>query len=338
MGQEFRKKTFLEQKKLTIQELCEYKRLLRRHQLLNDEKIKGIKFREYTHPIINFLIKGRRILNNQTLTIYDKKNKQKMIKEQKRPIIFAVTHTGKYDIEIVNEAIKKAYYLLSDDEEYMYRTIDGFITDWNGVIYVDSDYDKVTSDNPISDTQVALETSIKVLKDGANIMWYPESIWNLSPNSLVLRCKYGIIKAAIESNAVILPIALDQRGEYDKDFYVNIGEFIYPENLKIKYGNDKNGMIAAVNDLRDVLATLKWEIWESFEIESRKKIESDYYEKFIEKKISEWPFFTIEAIRKREYCPSSIVTEEEAFEHLDNINYNLKNAFLIKSKIKQYKK
>ena len=338
MGQEFKKKTFLEQQKLSIEELCEYKRSLRRYQLLNNEKIKGIRFREYTHPIINFLIKSRRILNNQTLTIYDKKNKQKMIKEQERPIIFAVTHTGKYDIEIVNEAIKKSYYLLSDDEEYMYRTIDGFITDWNGVIYVDSDYDKVTPDNPVSDTQVALETSIKVLKAGANIMWYPESIWNLSPNLLVLGCKYGIIKAAVESNAVILPIAIDQRGEKDKDFYVNIGNFIYPENLKIKDINDKKRQIEAVNELRDILATLKWEIWESFKVESREAITDDYYEKFIEKKISEWPFFTIGAIRKREYTPSSIVPEEEAFEHLNNINYNLNNAFLMKSKMKQYKK
>ena len=335
---DFKKLTFLEQRKLTIEELCEYKRNLRLYQLMNNEEIKGIKFREYTHPIINFLIKARRILNFQTLTVYDKKNKQKMIKDQKRPIIFAITHTGKYDIEIVNEAIKKSYYLLSDDEEYMYRTVDGFITDWNGVIYVDSDYDKATPENPIPDTQVALETSIKTIKAGANEMWYPESIWNLSPNLLVLHCKYGIINAALEANAVILPIALDQRGEKDKDFYVNIGEFIYPEDLKAKYANDKNGNIEAINDLRDILATLKWEIWERFPVESRSKFGPNYYEEFLAKKIAEWPYFTIDAIRKREYCPPNIVTEEEVFKHLDYIEYNINNAFLMKAKTKQYKK
>ena len=80
MEENFKKKTFLEQRKMTIEELCKYKRDLRRYKLFSNEEIKGIKFREYTHPIINFLIKGRRILNCQTLTVYDKKNKQQRTK------------------------------------------------------------------------------------------------------------------------------------------------------------------------------------------------------------------------------------------------------------------
>lgn len=315
----FKKLNAIQRSKLSIEELCEYYRNLRKYVLENNDKIKGVKFHDFVHPVINFLIKGRRIVNGQKLTVYNKVDKN-----EKGPIIFAVTHTGKYDIEIVNEAIKKSYYLLSDDEEYMYRTIDGYVTDLNGVVYVDSDYPE--------DQLVAKETSIKLMKQGANIMWYPEGIWNLSPNELVLPCKYGIIDAALEAQATIIPIALDQR---DKDFYVNIGKPISYDELGVTNKEDKTQMINAINNLRDELATLKYDIWAKFPTESRSEIPDDYYDKFIDEKIAEWPFFTKEVIEKRIYKPKNIISEEEVFKPLNNVEIGKHNAFLLR---KQYRR
>ena len=244
MEKEFKKLTIVEQKKLTMEELCVYKRKERQYLAYSDKKLKGVNIRKAIHPIINFLIKGRRIKLHQTLTTIGKVPKN----PEKRPIIFAVTHTGKYDIEIVNEAIKKSYYLLSDDEEYMYRTVDGYFTEANGVVYVDSDYH--------DDMAAAKIICEKALSQGANVMWYPEGIWNLSPNLLILPLKYGIIDSAIKTNALILPVAIDQK---ENDFYVNIGQFIYPEDLPVKDSNDKKGKILSATILRDQMATLKWE-------------------------------------------------------------------------------
>lgn len=308
MKREFNQLSLLEKRKLTIEELCQYKRELRKYQVETKQKIKGIELKKAVHPIINFLIKGRRIFAKQTLTCYKSsednveilKNKKTIVTDLKKitkPIIFAITHTGKYDIEIVNEVITLPYYLLSDDEEYMYRTIDGYITELNGVIYVDSDYPE--------DLKVAKETSIKVLNQGGNVMWFPEGIWNLSPNQMILPCKYGIIDVAKETGAVIVPIAIDQK---NKDFFVNVGKEIYPEKLKATTQEDK---IESINYLKDVLSTLKWQIWEQYGIEQRKDIPFDYYEKFIEEKIAEWPFFTIKDIEKRVFKPKNMLTYEE---------------------------
>lgn len=335
MQNEFDKLSLLEKKKLTIEELCEYKRKLRKYQVETNQKIKGIEVKKVIHPIINFLIKGRRIFANQTLTCYKSnqeevkqlRNKKEIVKNLKRitrPIIFAITHTGKYDIEIVNEVITVPYYLLSDDEEYMYRTIDGYITELNGVIYVDSDYPE--------DLKVAKETSIKVLNQGGNVMWFPEGIWNLSPNQLILPCKYGIIDVAKETGAVIVPIAIDQK---DKDFYVNVGKEIYPEDLKINTQKEK---IESINYLKDILSTLKWQIWERFPIEKRNDIPSNYYENFIEEKIAEWPFFTIQDIEKRVFKPKNMITYEEVLIEplLRAREYKENQKVLKKSKTEKY--
>lgn len=46
--------------------------------------------------------------------------------------------------------------------------------------------------------------------------------------------------------------------------------------------------------LRDSLATLKYEIWEKAGVESRRDIPFDYWEKFILKRISEWPGYSMD--------------------------------------------
>ena len=294
MSKEFKRLTIVEKSKLNMDELCEYERDRRDYLANNNKKLKGVVFRKIVHPVINAAIKSRRLKLKQTLTVYNE------VKKVNRPIIFSVTHTGKYDIEIVNEAIKKSYYLLSDDEEYMYRTVDGYFTIVNGVIYVDSDFK--------NDMLNAKKISKKVLNQNGNIMWYPEGIWNLSPNSLILPCRYGIIETAVETNALILPIAIDQKGN---DFYVNIGEYIYPEEFNLKGLDDKEGKINGINLLRDKMATLKWEIWEKQGVVSRDTIPFGYQEKYVREKIAEWPYLSEQAIEKRIYHPTNMTNIED---------------------------
>lgn len=298
MEEKFKILSSREKRKLSIDELCTYNRRLRKYLVDINEEIKGIDFTKKIHPLITFLIKTRRIIAHQNLKTYNS-----VPKNLEQSIIFAITHTGKFDIEIVNEAIELLYYLLSDDEEYMYRTIDGYITDKNGVIYVDSDFPE--------DKKVAKETMIKILNQGGNVMWFPEGIWNLSPNLLVLPCQYGIVEVAVRTNSVIIPIAIDQR---KKDFIVNIGDCIYPERFKLYNINDVDQKIRGIDMLRDKLATLKWEIWEKFPIESRDSLPDDYYDKFVKEKIAEWPFLTKEDIDKRVFKPKNILTSEDVYE------------------------
>lgn len=119
-----------------------------------------------------------------------------------RPMIFAITHVGKFDIEVVSEAIQDHYYLLSGDYEHIQGIIDAPFLAINGVIYFN---EKVKQD------RVAVsERMIAHLKAGGNLMYFPEGTWNLSSNLPVLPCYWGIVEIAQKSNAIIVPVAAEQ--------------------------------------------------------------------------------------------------------------------------------
>ena len=139
-------------------------------------------------------------------------------KKNERPVIFAITHVGKYDIERAYEALNEHSILLFGTPEDVHGTFDGFMLEKLLVNYLDT--------NDKEDRKVAKHQMIKDLKNGANIMWFPEGTWNISPNLLVLPMRYGIIEVALEANVPIVPVAL----EYDLDnkiYYINIGKNFY---------------------------------------------------------------------------------------------------------------
>lgn len=355
----FKELSRAEKNKLSMDELCAYYRRQRKHAVVTNQEIEGIEAKRKFHPLITGAMLVRRLSNGQSLKVFKngaspiesiRTQAEKILnrntipksdvipKDTTRPVIFSITHTGKYDIEIVNEAIKSAYYLLSDDEEYMHRTIDGFFTEKNGVVYVDNDYPE--------DAHIAKETNKKILQKGGYIMWYPERIWNLSPNQMILYCKTGIIETAYETDALILPIGIDQKG---KDFLINIGDFVDPRDFETENGIlTKQNKINEIDRLRDKMANLKYQLWEKDPVKfddiiaeylekypnaERSQITEDYYERFVEERIAEWPFITKEDIDKMVFKPKNIVTEEEVFAPIKNIKQDTTFAERVKIKV-----
>lgn len=128
---------------------------------------------------------------------------------------------------------------------------------------------------------------MKALKQGIPMRIYPEAIWNLTENLPMMKIFPGAIQAAKECNVSILPIAIEQRG---KHFLFYVGE-------KMNFTDMEENV--AVQTLRDTLATLKWEIWESLPREKRVDIPEDYHEKFVQERLAECAGFTKELIEGR---------------------------------------
>lgn len=198
-----------------------------------------------------------------------------------RPIIFALTHVGKYDIEVSAVGIKEHFYLLSGDYEHLQGTFDGMFLLINGVIYFN---EKVKSDrDAVKDKMVAY------LRSGGNLMYFPEGTWNLKPNLPVLPCFWGIVEIAQKSNALIVPVAVEQ---YGKCFKLNIGK-----NFDMmQFGTDKLEKSKAITALRDEMATLKWEIWENESVQKRGELNEDEWKNYVKQRLKEWPDFTEEYI------------------------------------------
>ena len=234
-----------------------------------------------------------------------------------KPIIFCITHIGKHDIEVCSQLLKKHYYLLSGDFENLHGTFEGNFLELNGIIYLNK-YDK-------EDKVRSKKVSIDTLKNGGNIMWFPEGIWNLSPNQSVLPLPFGIIEVAVKSDAAIVPVAIEQ---YEKEFYVNIGDVFDLEQYIKTYTDDLQLKLAAIADLRDAMASLKWQIWEYLNPWNRKELPNDYFDEFVNERLKEWHGFTYDDVRAREFRPKGIDEPREAFDHLNCIHPTAQNAFL----------
>ncbi len=116
-------------------------------------------------------------------------------------IIFALTHVGKFDIEVVSEAIRDHYTLLSGDYEHIQGIIDAPFIGLNGAIYFN---EKVKEDR-----RRATERMVALLKKGGNLMYFPEGTWNLHPVKPVLPCYWGIVDVARWGEAAIIPVAAE---------------------------------------------------------------------------------------------------------------------------------
>lgn len=132
---------------------------------------------------------------------------------------------------------------------------------------------------------------------------------------------------SIETNSQIVPVAIEQ---YGSDFLINIGEnYSIIDTTDI----DKNRY-----DLRDKMATLKYEIFENYpSIQIRKELASyeELKKKFIEEKLNEYknpqtkePYFTEEFIENRVYKEKGVTKPKDAFSYFSNIELNDKTKFM----------
>lgn len=270
--------------------------------------------RKLIHPILLSLIKAKNKFSGfEIIKIHSK------IEQTKKPKIFCITHIGKYDIEICSEVLKEHYYLLSGDFENLHGTIDGGLIELNGIIYLNK------SDK--EDKTKSKEKCIEILKQSGNIMWFPEGIWNLSPNLPVLPLPYGIIEVAVKADAIIVPVAIEQ---YDKEFRINIGSSFWLDDYINRFTDMTELQLVAISDLRDILATLKWEIWESKPMLLRRKVSKDYFEIFINTRLAEWHGFTYSDVIARQFHPKGIISPDEASAYLSDLQPNRNNAFLFR--------
>lgn len=265
----------------------------------------SLKRRKKFYPMLKTVIKIRNKLIGYKIKCIENRSTPSDL-----PKIYAITHIGKRDIETVITYINEHFFLLSGDFENLYGTIDGTFLMLIGCIFL-------RKDDP-NDRHLSKEKIVQTLNAGGNIMWFPEGAWNLSANLPVLRMHYGIVDAAQQANAVIIPMAIEQ---YENNFIVNIGENYYVDK--------DNNLIDEISNLRDVMATLKYEIWQSVpkmlssEISSYTEMETA----LLDKRFSEWRL-PRETVFSWVFKPKNIITSDEAFAHLSYLHPNIVNAFL----------
>lgn len=280
----FKRKNIIYRTIMPLDQLIEYYRNERKYIYEKNIPIKGIKWRKRIHKIMFAIIKMKRVLLHQKLTILHDERE-----DTDKTIIYACTHIGRYDIEMALESIQDTCFLFLGSPGKLYRSLNGVLVYLFGFIGCDT--------TEKEDRHIAKELAIRTLKQGGNILIFPEGAWNITENQVVMKLYTGTIEMAIRSGADIVPIAIEQ---YEKSFYINIGK-----NISLDETSDLNKKRKLSDDLRDTLCTLKWEIWEQFPITKRSSLPENMGQIFVEKIMSETANdYTIEEIERDRFHTS----------------------------------
>lgn len=280
----FKRKNIIYRTIMPLDQLIEYYRNERKYIYENNIPIKGIKWRKRIHKIMFAIIKMKRVLLHQKLTILHDERE-----DTDKTIIYACTHIGRYDIEMALESIQDTCFLFLGSPGKLYRSLNGALVYLFGFIGCDT--------TEKEDRHIAKELAIRTLKQGGNILIFPEGAWNITENQVVMKLYTGTIEMAIRSGADIVPIAIEQ---YENSFYINIGK-----NISLDETSDLNKKRKLSDDLRDTLCTLKWEIWEQFPITKRSSLPENMGQIFVEKIMSETANdYTLEEIERDRFHTS----------------------------------
>ena len=252
--EEFKKLNFFQKRKLSIDNLSEYYRRERDYNIKHNVPYKNIGLRRKIHGLFHALLK----VELKVKGISYKKVRDDRVKTDK-PRIYACTHIGRYDLETLSLAIGEDAYVVWGDPGEGYRNDSMIFFGGQGYIAVDTDRQYK------EDRHNCLEGCVRFLKQGGALWIYPEGAWNIHENKVVGELFTGAIEMAIKTGADIIPIALDYEC---KDYKAIVGKNISYEGVPL------DEKIEKTLELRDILASLKWELIEAKGIYKRSEIET----------------------------------------------------------------
>lgn len=235
---------------------------------IQNKRVRFIAIRKCIRPLLRFLLFGQRKIYGFQVEVL------KQINSKNYPVIFAVTHIGKWDFEIVCEKIPCHFYVVASDFINTYGKSGGWFFNANGVVWI-NEYSREDKDN----TKKRMK---QILDQGGNVMIFPEGTWNISENEIIRDIAYGTADVAIQTRAAIIPVAVEQ---YEERFVINMGDILSATDF------DDKAILTTV--LRDTLATLKWEIWEKEGIQERAELSDTFWEDFIIERCKEWPKYSM---------------------------------------------
>jgi len=305
----------------------------------NNLPLPGIKAQKYYYPLTQFLLRMITLFGGESISYL---NEKKINTPKDRPIIFANTHKFKPDIEKTTISINRPSVFMASDFKNSYKTINGWYFGTRPTIFVDP-YSK-------EDRSYTYRMMVRYLKEGHDCMIYPEAVWNLSENKIVLDTFLGTVKAALESNAVIVCSAIER---YGKKYVINRNGYFDPalilrghtDKTYEELSNDpdciellKSILTECNRELRNTMATRTFEIWEDhaqkYGVESRADLPADYWDQFVTRLTKEWPGYKMSDNVEQRFHTKAEIEQDKIRTDLSNIRPTMQNAFLFNKRLK----
>ena len=232
-------------------------------RLLNPENQKeqsktAIEIRRMLNPIIKKLgpsfltnpqiIENRNFLMNPTAKVIEE---DPGIILPDEPVIWTANHSFKDDTLATVLVARHAYILFGSLPQF-YNTFDGVTAYLNGVVQANR---KVKLSRGAS-----IPKSVGVIKNGADMLIFPEGVWNKTPDRLLLDFWPGVYRTAQETGAKVVPVAHYQRDKTSKKVPGNEIHTVIDDPVDITNMSEKEGL----EFLRDKIATWYWLMMEQY--------------------------------------------------------------------------
>ena len=114
------------------------------------------------------------------------------------PVVWIANHAFKDDVAASIRAAKRHSFLVFGSLPIFYNTLDGVSLAWNGVILVNRKARKSAA--------ATVQKAVDVMAGGADILIFPEGVWNKKPDQPLLDLWPGVYRIARETGAKIVPI------------------------------------------------------------------------------------------------------------------------------------
>lgn len=238
-------------------------------------------------------------------------------------VIWMPNHHFKDDVlASVLAAYRNAYILFGSLPQF-YNTIDG-LTAWiNGVVMVNRK-------NKLS-RRSSLEKEKYAIDLGADLIIYPEGVWNKTPNQLILHLWPGIYRIAKEKNLKIVPIVhyIDKPYVMSKS---NTIRTVVDDPVSVDGMSEK----AALEYLRDILAYWYYLLLEKYGKATREELlqgfssSEEAWEYYLKERINTAARYDKSIELSADYRPKGIILPEDVYSPIANIeNITPQNAKLV---------
>lgn len=290
---------------------CREKRLERLEKY--GGRVRHLCLHAMAHRVLIPLMKAELYIAGKRLSIL--RDERKLTR---RPVIFCPTHIGGVDIEMSFLAIKTPCWLVLGNPRELYKNINGMMLQMNGLIPMDIMHK--------CDRTAAKAQMKALLQKGGNLLLFPEGTQNISANSLVGHLYAGAVDLAISCGAEIVPVAIARDANR---YYFILGENVHYD------GYTYEDRFRLTDELRDRMATLKWEIIERLPALRRDELSITAHDDFIKSVITMNTEYTltVDDIKAEAFHPKDITEPEEAFCFVTNLTPCHENAFLFNKRL-----
>lgn len=300
----------------------------------------GIQIRKIFSPLLRWGYKGQ----TSYKLVKEKKPNRKKNKTGK---IFVLNHRQADDIVLGVNAVGESGYIVFGNKHLALETTNGLGLWAYGMILFDRDDD-------LSRSSVYKKMKY-VIQNGGNIFIWSEGYWNLdddgladekhkadnhnSENWLVQDINIGAIRLAQETGCPIIPTIL----HYDE----TEKEICYSEKGNAFYVSQDNDIFEKKDELVEKMTTMYFGLMEKYSSYERSYLEKDgislrqQWEMLKRKLVSACDIDSIgykldlknEKLIGKAKVTKSVIPNEEAFAHLNDLDISKKNAFLLSKRL-----